>query len=122
MSPMQETPPWEHLFLAATNRSLEAGSALFERGSSPGEVFLVVSGTLSVHGTEEIGRKHPGDLVGEAAALAGGDRAVTVLAVDDARVASLPADEFIAGLEQDPSACLAVARYVATQLLATLAR
>jgi Cyclic nucleotide-binding domain len=73
-------------------RKLKSGATLVYEGQAGSEVFLLLDGVLRVeHQGERLAEYGPGALLGERAALEGGKRTSTLVAVTDCRVASVDA-------------------------------
>lgn len=94
---------------------LRRGQRLLVAGSEAEDVYVVLEGTLAVapsgdpHESGAVVELGAGELVGEAALLAGGGRTGTVTAVGSVRVARIPGDEFTRLLDRDPDLGRAVA-------------
>jgi CRP-like cAMP-binding protein len=91
---------------AATGRlRYPAGATLFIEGDRVGSVIVIQRGELKVCGTGAAGREvvfdvlSPGDVVGELAALDGGARSASVVALNDVEVLSVSASAFRAALD-----------------------
>jgi hypothetical protein len=75
-------------------RKVAKGEALVTEGDTGGEVFLVLDGVLRIDkGGERLAEYGPGALLGERAALEGGVRTSTMVAVTPCRVAAVAADQ-----------------------------
>jgi Cyclic nucleotide-binding domain len=73
-------------------RSLEPGAVLTRQGDAVDGLFVVLDGMLAVEvDGEEVGSLGPGAVIGERAALGGGTRTATVVAVTPAKVAVVDA-------------------------------
>jgi CRP-like cAMP-binding protein len=76
------------------------GEAIFREGDSGGAAYLVWSGRLQVtHQGQPVRQTHPGELVGEVAALHGGARTATVEALEDTVLLSLGSQALEAALQ-----------------------
>jgi Cyclic nucleotide-binding domain len=75
-------------------RTVPAGAQLVRQGDAGTEIFLVLDGVIAVErdGTR-LAEYGPGALLGERAALEGGTRTSTLVAVTGCRVASAPAGQ-----------------------------
>ena len=95
---------------------VEAGAAVVREGERTGSVFVLESGALSVtrDGVAIADITAPGALVGEIAALVGGDHTATVTAVTPARLRV--AYDGGAFLRSSPTVTLHVAMEVARRL------
>jgi CRP-like cAMP-binding protein len=82
-------------------RRYQMGERVFERGSDGREVFFVVEGAVNVTSFAKTGREvtfakaGAGDVVGELAAIDGGPRSASVVAVEDSLLAVLPSQVFV---------------------------
>ena len=109
----------ESLAAGAVHFSLPAGHLLFEAGSNPDGVYLLISGRLGVKTqlkaglTAEIER---GELVGEAGWLLGTQRSATVVALRDSEVLLIPNAELDRVAAQSTHFSLALARLCARRL------
>jgi hypothetical protein len=75
-------------------RTVKRGKALVEQGKEGDEVFLVLDGVLAVEvDGERLAEYGPGAILGERAALEGGRRTSTLVAVTRCKVASVHADQ-----------------------------
>lgn len=85
-------------------RTIGAGECLFREGTSLDCVYVVRQGVVGL-GRRANGRRvtflllHPGDIVGDLAALLGSTAFFDAFAVTEARVLVVPAAEFIAALD-----------------------
>jgi CRP-like cAMP-binding protein len=87
------------LVTAASLRLLPAGTVLFEKGSEPDGLHVVVSGTLRIvqvlHGEEhDLALIGPGDFTGEVSLALKTTRTRSVRAKDDAEVLAIPMEAF----------------------------
>jgi NTE family protein len=109
----------EALAAGAVHFSLPAGNLLFESGSNPNGVYLLVSGRLGVQApmkaglTAEIER---GELVGEAGWLLGQKRSATVVALRDSELLLMPSEELDRIAARSTHFSLALARLCAGRL------
>lgn len=114
------TPEWR-TFAEARLRRLRAkrGQTLIGRGAQSTDVYFVLEGTLGVvlysaQGREVIIRSlGPGETFGELAAIDGLPRSASIVAETDARVAALAQQDFLACVENCPSAAMWLARLLA---------
>ena len=75
-------------------RTLSAGDTLVREGERGTDVFLVLDGVVRVDkGGERLAEYGPGAILGERAALEGGTRTSTLVAVTPCKVASVHADQ-----------------------------
>ena len=71
---------------------LEPGAELVRQGDLGQDIYLILDGVIRVeHDGERLAEYGPGALLGERAALEGGTRTSTLVAVTECRVASVPA-------------------------------
>ncbi len=77
-------------------RMLASGDLLVGKGDPVDDVFVVLTGSLEVLGFDDqpLAVLEAGSVVGEIAALAGGQRTATVRSIDETEVAGLDADSF----------------------------
>jgi len=76
-----------------TRRDLEEGEHLVEQGSEGTDLFLVLDGVLGVAvDGKPVAEMGPGTMLGERAALEGGARTASLLALSPCRVAVIPSD------------------------------
>jgi Cyclic nucleotide-binding domain len=72
--------------------SLEPGTELVRQGDFGQDVYLVLDGVIRVeHDGERLAEYGPGAMLGERAALEGGSRTATLVAVTKCKVAAVPA-------------------------------
>jgi CRP-like cAMP-binding protein len=75
-------------------RTVKRGKVLVSQGDEGDEVFLVLDGVLGVEvDGERLAEYGPGAILGERAALEGGRRTSTLVAVTRCKVASVHADQ-----------------------------
>jgi len=113
---------------AAKFREEAAGSTLMREGDFGGEVFMIVSGSVSVvvyssNGHEiRLGTLGPGDWVGEMAALNERDRSAFAIVAEPTRLAVFPADTFIGFMETHGRFATKMARLLSQRLADTSLR
>jgi NTE family protein len=96
--------------------SLPGGQHLYDAGSAADDLFFLRAGRLGVIRREEgqepqfIGIIRPGEAVGEMGVLTGGVHHLTVVALRDSEVLSLPRAAFFEAFEKDSGVMLEVAR------------
>jgi CRP-like cAMP-binding protein len=111
--------PFDDVVLQAIARRLvlqrhAAGSTVFAQNDDTHDVYLVLSGHLRVTSYSKNGREwvmhdlHPGDIVGELAAIDGGPRSSTLVAVTDAQLGRLEPGAFRTLMEEHPAFAMAV--------------
>jgi CRP/FNR family transcriptional regulator, cyclic AMP receptor protein len=88
-------------------RKYAAGTHLALQGDRSDQVFIVVSGwikvTVAVEGGEVVlAVRGPGDIVGESPAVGGEARSATVTSLGEVSTMMVPADPFIAFLDEHP--------------------
>jgi hypothetical protein len=72
---------------------IDKGTSLVREGEKGSDVYLILDGVLRIEiGDERIAEYGPGALLGERAHLEGGARTSSIVAVTNARVASVPAE------------------------------
>ena len=103
------------VFDSGEERRYKAGERLYEAGSESESVYLVTSGRFVLEDGDGrwVASRAEGFLIGEAAALDGGPRTVTVRAEGDASVLTLPTETFRQRLQEDARAAYEVAAYIA---------
>lgn len=91
------------------------GQALYEAGTPAEALYLVVAGTFAVFRTVAgkrslLGLVRSGEIVGEAAVLAGAPHSATVVALRDSEVALLPTPAFFEAARRRPEVMTEIAR------------
>lgn len=110
------------LLARARRIAVPAGQAVIGEGTHSDEVYYIVRGeltasVLSFGGWETVFRNMgPGELVGEIAAIDGGERSASVLARVDSELAVLSALQFRAFLAEVPRAGLWLAQQLAVRV------
>lgn len=113
------------LLALGTRRRFPAGSTVFMVGEPALEVLVVLSGEAKAvvpasDGREVIvGVRGPGDVLGEIAALDGGTRSATVVAIGELEVLMIGLQPFDAFLERHPSALRHLVLVIAGRLRAS---
>lgn len=94
----------ERLGMLVEEVDLPAGRVLFKQGDIAQELFIVVSGQVSVErdGTV-IATSGPGEFFGEIALVAGGPRTATVTCATDCRLLVLARREFHSLMDEFPT-------------------
>ncbi len=90
-----------------------AGKTIFREGEDGTSVLVLLSGrvrAISADGSGTMTTLGPGSLFGELSAICGKPRSATVLALEDARLLALPAQEYTAFLEADSKIANALLR------------
>ncbi len=119
-----DTPggPFAVLFRDGNRRRFSSGAILFSEGDVSNRVVLVLSGRLKVSASSSdghevvLGYREPGDVLGEFAAIDGEPHLATVTAVEPTEASVLPADRFLAALEERPAAAMTMLRSVIDRL------
>lgn len=105
-----------------------AGSALIREGDAGGEVFMVLSGSVSIvvyssNGHEiRLGALGPGDWVGEMAVLNGGSRSAFAVVAEPTTLAVFSATTFIGFMENHGQFATKMARLLSQRLADTSLR
>lgn len=103
-------------------RRVRRNETILRAGAAGDEVVVVLEGRvkLTAYGADRrevvIALRGPGELLGEMAALGGQRRTATALAVDDAEVGFLHADELREFLHDHPDAALVMIRMLVRRL------
>ncbi|MFT7648943.1 MAG: CRP/FNR family cyclic AMP-dependent transcriptional regulator [Candidatus Poriferisodalaceae bacterium] len=101
-------PARVELFASGARRRFPAGTSLFMQGDVAHEVLVVLEGQLKALVLATDGREvildvvGPGSLLGEVAAVDGGDRSATVLSLTEVEVLVIPKAEFSRFLIANP--------------------
>ncbi len=112
----------EALLALARRRRIRRNETILRAGAAGDEVVIVLAGRvkLSAYGADRrevvIALRGPGELLGEMAALGGQRRTATAVAVDDAEVGFLHADELRDFLHDHPDAALVMIRMLVRRL------
>ena len=104
---------WEVLSSYLLPVVLPAGQVLFSQGATDRTLYLVESGSLSVHYEDDKGRLRmalvgAGGLLGEGAFFSHGPRSATVQAVGTSRLWALPSLRFVELSNRQPAIALAL--------------
>ena len=103
-------------FAGGRRLRLRPGAVLFDEGDASNRVILLLSGRAKVSAFSQdghetvLGYRGAGDVLGELAAIDGGEHLATVTAVEAAEALVLPAERFLAALEGQPGLALALLR------------
>src|SRR4051794_35928401 len=103
-------------------RRFRTGATLFHEGDHSDWIGHVIKGRVKISCYGADGRERlvavigPGELLGELSAIDGEPRSATATALEPLEVHVLTSDEFVALLEQDPSATLGILRSVIGRL------
>lgn len=109
----------EHLARYSKIKQIAARKVICQRGEQGSQMFIIVSGRVSMNTDSEEGKEltfgilGPGDIFGEIALLDGGERTATVKTIEATEVLMLERRDFLPFLEKFPK--------VAISLLSTLA-
>ncbi len=89
-----------------------AGASVFERGSPPDGLFIVLAGAVRVVAPDgsEVARLRPGDYFGELSLLLGGNHTYDVAAAEDSELMVVPKERFDALLAGSPELATAIRR------------
>ncbi|MFO7961019.1 MAG: cyclic nucleotide-binding domain-containing protein [Nitriliruptoraceae bacterium] len=104
------------------------GEHLVETGEVADALYVVLSGhfaAVAEPGDPDdtaLARLGPGAVIGEIAVLTGGTRSATLRALEDAEVAAIDGERFVALLEQEPSLGAQLARTASDRQVATRLR
>ena len=117
-------PPALKTLLTERGRTINAdrGQMILTAGSSSDTVYAVQSGIVRVNlypvsGREVLIRDIPaGELFGELAAIDGGRRSASIVAVDASVLVAIPGSAFRAAVTEHPDAALWFARHLTRQL------
>ena len=103
-------------------RAVAAGQAIWHVGQLADRVVVLLAGTVKICRPSPNGREvvlafnAPGELIGELAALDGGTRSASVVALEPAEILVLAPDDFRAFLAAHPSASLALVQRLGQRL------
>jgi CRP-like cAMP-binding protein len=106
----------DDLLALLRRKSVARGSSVLRAGSAGDDLVLLLSGRVKLvaFGVERrevvLAIRGPGELIGEMAALGGQRRSATALALEDAEVGVLSAEEFKRYLAEHPGAALILIR------------
>lgn len=94
---------------------IKGGELLYRAGDAAQAIYLVRSGGITIirggdTAVSPAGIVRPGEIVGEASALAGTERSTTAVALRDSDVVALPTPHFIRALSANPDAMGELAR------------
>ncbi|MBL4613987.1 MAG: Crp/Fnr family transcriptional regulator [Magnetovibrio sp.] len=100
-------------------KSYGSGEQIIDQHSNSRDIFFVAAGRVRVVNYSLSGREitfddlEPGSHFGELAAIDGLPRSASVMALDDARIASLPADQFHQMVLDHPEIALKLMKHLA---------
>jgi len=109
-------------------RTYGSGEQIIDQHSETRDIFFVVSGRVRVVNYSLSGREitfddlEPGGHFGELAAIDGLPRSASVMALDDVRIASLPADQFHQMVLDHPVIALKLMKHLAHLVRTSTAR
>jgi CRP-like cAMP-binding protein len=98
----------DSLAKVSTLRTLPKGKILFDQASPSNQAYIVRSGCINLVLTTPDGRElvigsmKPFDIFGELGVVTGATRSTQAVAQKTSEVVSIPAEDFLAQLEQDP--------------------
>ena len=94
-----------------------AGKVLMTQGETGHEMFVIVSGKVSVERNgKKINERGPGDALGEVALLSKGPRTATVIAMEPSRLLYAGQREFHALMDDHPSVRLCILDGLASKI------
>ncbi len=103
-------------------RTIRPGTEILRAGSAGDEAVLVLRGRVRLvaygvdHREVVVALRGPGELIGEMAALGGGRRTATGVALDEVEVGLLSAQKFLNFLREHPDAGLVMIRMLVRRL------
>lgn len=106
----------------AVARSWPAGATLFHEGDEADHVLVVTSGLVKAVAVSDEGQttalalRGPGEILGELAAVDGGTRSASVVAIEAVEALNIPSAAFREFLRDQPGAALALLAGVADRL------
>ena len=109
-------------FACGRRLRLRPGTVLFDEGDASNRVILLLSGRAKVSAFSEdghetvLGYRGAGDVLGELAAIDGGEHLATVTAIEAGEALVLPADRFLGAVETQPGLALALLRSMVGRL------
>ncbi len=109
-------------FAGGRRLRLRPGAVLFDEGDASNRVILLLSGRAKVSAFSEdghetvLGYRDAGDILGELAAIDGGEHLATVTVVEVGEALVLPAQRFLAALEGQPGLALVLLRSIVGRL------
>ena len=107
----------KHVAEAATEQVFAHGSTICEQGDTGEELYVVVTGIISVERDGvPVARRSPGDYVGEMALITGGVRMASLVAEGEVRALVVDRRRFERILRERPDASLAVMRTLCERL------
>ena len=114
--------PLAAAFAGGRRLRVRPGAVLFDEGDASNRVILLLSGRAKVSAFSEdghetvLGYRGAGDVLGELAAIDGGEHLATVTAIEAGEALVLPAERFLAALEGQPGLALALLRSMVGRL------
>lgn len=101
----------------------EAGDVVFTEGSSGSFMYVVVEGTIDIYvGEKLIDISGPGDLVGEMSLIDSSTRSASAVARNEARLARVDENEFLAMVVDTPFFALHVMRVLVQRMRRSASR
>ncbi len=110
------------LLARVRRRTIHAGGEILHAGSAGDEAVIVISGRVRLvaygadHREVVLALRGSGELIGEMAALGGGRRTATAVAVDEVEAGFLSASDLLEFLREHPDAGLVLIRMVVRRL------
>jgi len=112
----------EALLALLRRKRVTRGAPVLRAGSAGDDMVVLLDGRVKLvaFGAEKrevvLGIRRPGELIGEMAALGGQRRTATAVAVEDAEIGTLQAEQFRAYLAEHPGAALILIRMLVHRL------
>jgi CRP-like cAMP-binding protein len=112
----------DELAQVAHTRRLKPREELCHKGDEGSQIFVIVSGRLRVSATSPEGSDmqfnlmNPGEVCGDLALFAGGERTATMTAFDECEVLALDRRDFLPVLRRNPDAAIQLLEVLATRL------
>lgn len=112
----------DELSQVAHTRRLKPREELCHKGDEGSQVYVIVRGRLRVNTTSAEGSDvqfnlmNPGEVCGELALLAGGERTATMSAFDECEILALDRRDFLPFLRRNPDAAIQLLEIIAQRL------
>lgn len=112
---------WQSVIVAGVETHFAAGDVLMHHGDASQHCYAIRSGEVLVTATTTqgatvvLGRRGPGDLVGELAAFGSAPRTATVRASTDVTAVALSAEGLEAAVRSDPELAVTWTRWMAEE-------
>ena len=114
--------PLDAAFVSGRLQRLRLGTVLFTEGDASNRVILLLSGRVKVSSFSEdghetvLGFRGAGDVLGELAAIDGEEHLASVTVVEAGEALVLPAERFLAALQEQPGLALVLLRSIVGRL------